>query len=182
MDFRILIMTCLLYLAACSHQPRAMHNWSPELPEVGIFLKAYEADQENQNAQSLENYLIWVKRFYQGWIVYDRGWLKMSSELEASIENEEKRVLASEKIQQIGLLIAPEWAKEKEGRYIRTRDVSVWGESLLEALSRGASIEFMNSVAADIALLRQGQIASDDIRIERYFPDLNDGEGFLFGF
>lgn len=172
-----------MILAGCASYPQIVENWSADMPPSRIFIAEYSRDVDNQAEQSIENYLMWVKRFYQGWVVYDRGWINMSAELSEEISDPVERKKAQEKIHQIGLLIAPEWAKEKESRYIKTSAVSEWGESLLEALSRGQVLELMDSVVKDIALLKGSELTSEEITIERYFPDLlaeDEKDGFFF--
>lgn len=180
MTLRIFLIVAAMMFSGCTSHPKIVEKWPPVMPPVHIFLQEYESDTENQAEQSLEAYLTWVKRFYQGWVVYERGWLKMSNDLAVSIDNEADLLLAEQKIHRIGLLIASEWAKEKDSRYIKTSDVSAWGESLLESISRGSILELMDLVIQDIDLLRQGQINSADIRIERYFPDMEEEEGGFF--
>jgi len=182
MRLRIFIIALAVLMAGCSSYPRIVDNWPSELPPANIFIDEYKKDLENQTGQSIENYLMWVKRFYKGWVVYDRGWLTMSAELKDRIKDPSKDKKAQEKIYQIGLLIAPEWAKEKESRYIKTNAVAAWGDSLLESLSRGESLELMDSVIKDIMLLEKGHLRPDAIDIERYFPDLAEDEkdGFFF--
>ncbi len=185
MNLRIFIIAFALLtamLSGCSSYPKILESWPSEMPPAHIFITEYNKDPENQAAQTVENYLTWVTRFYEGWVVYDRGWLNMAVELEEEITNPSDRQEALEKIHQIGLLIAPEWAREKESRYIKTGAVAEWGESLLEALSRGESLELMDLVIRDITLLESGDLISDDINIERYFPDLSDNEKDSFFF
>ncbi|MFX4227546.1 MAG: hypothetical protein ACFHHU_06590 [Porticoccaceae bacterium] len=171
-----LMMT--LTLAGCISYPKIATDWPGELPPVDLFVEAYENDLANQEVQSMEDYLLWVKRFYQGWVVYDNGWLKMSRNLAEQMPVNQ-RSLASQQIAEIGLKIAPEWAKEKTDRYIFTDMVVVWGEALLEALDRGEVFEYMDSVEQDLKLLKKGQVKRQDIFMQRYFPDIQE-DSFLF--
>ena len=182
MKQRVFSIAIVLLFAGCASYPTIVDDWPSNLPDFRIFIDEYSADLDNQKDQSIENYLLWVKRFYQGWVVYDRGWLEMTDELKANINDPQERQIAEQKIHQIGLLIASEWAKEKESRYVKTGAVAAWGESLLKALSRGQALELMESVIQDIALLENGSLSSDEIEIERYYPDLAEGseDGFWF--
>jgi len=168
----------LLTLSGCVSYSRMANDWPSEIPPMDLFVEAYENDQANQEIQSMEAYLVWVKRFYQGWVVYDNGWLKVSQNLSESMPVNE-RAAANHRIAEIGLKIAPEWAKEKTDRYIFTDMVVVWGEALLEALDRGEVFRYMDSVEQDLQLLSEGQIQRRDIFMQRYFPDIQE-ESFLF--
>lgn len=167
-----------LILAGCVSHVGVITDWHGELPPVEPFVEAYENDLANQEVQSMEDYLLWIKRFYQGWVVYDNGWLKMSRGLTEQMPLDQ-RTIASQRIAEIGLKIAPEWAKEKKDRYIFTDMVAVWGEALLEALDRGEVFEYMDSVEQDLKLLKNGQIQRQDISMQRYFPDIKE-DSFLF--
>lgn len=167
-----------MILSGCVSHIGVSTDWPGELPPVKLFVEAYENDQINQEVQSMEDYLLWVKRFYQGWVVYDNGWLKMSRDLVEQMPSNQREA-ASQRIAEIGLVIAPEWAKEKTDRYIFTDMVAVWGEALLEALNRGEVFEYMDSVEQDLKMLKNGQIQRQDIFMQRYFPDIQE-DSFLF--
>lgn len=179
---RFFYFLSVLLLTGCASYTRIVDTWPAELPPADYFVAAYEQDLDNQKVQSLRSYLIWVKRFYQGWVVYEKGWLPMSEDLVSRIDDHDKKSEAAAKIAEIGLRISPEWAKDKDDRYILTSTISEWGESLLESLSRGDSLELMDSVMADITLLERGQLAPEEITIERYFPDLkiDEDDDFFF--
>ncbi len=157
-------------LTACASYQDIGSDWHQALPPVDIFVAAYESDDENAQIQAIEVYLLWVKRFYQGWALYENGWLKMSDDLARRIKDPAERRAAAAKIRRIGLLVAPEWAKEKDSRYITTSMIVVWGESLLESLDRGNPLRLMDAVLTDIDLLEGGQLDVEDISVERYFP------------
>lgn len=182
MSLRVFLIVLTFMLSSCASYPKVVSSWSSALPPVDIFLSEYESDIENQAEQSVKVYLTWIKRFYEGWVVYDNGWLNMSVELTSRVEDPSERQKVQEKIHELGLMIAPEWAKEKSNRYIKTKAVAAWGDSLLEALSRGDVMSLMESVVLDIERMKQGQLSSDDIRIERYFPDveIDDDDSFFF--
>ena len=78
--------------------------------------------------------------------------------------------LIQQRIAEIGLRISPEWAKEEPNRYIHTHNVSTWGESLLEALSRDQLLPYMDQVMLDIDLLEAGELSHKAISMDRYFP------------
>ena len=178
---RLLLMVLVALLAGCASNTRIINSWPADLPPVDLFVSAYQADLDNQKVHSLENYLTWVKRFYQGWALSENGWNRMSEMLVSKAKADEQ-ARVNEKIQQIGLRIAPEWAKEKPERYIYTSTMSVWGDALLESVSREQIISLLDAVLTDLDLLEQDQLQPEDIRIERYFPDraMNQQDDFFF--
>ncbi len=176
--YKIIVAVLLISLAGCASYYKMQMEWSEDLPPIDIFLEAYESDPANQQLQSLEEYLVWVKRFYQGWVVYNNGWLQMSDDLTSQMPANQ-RPLVRQRIAGIGLSIAPEWAKEKPDRYIFTNMVAVWGEALLEALERDEVLAYMDAVERDLQLLKAGQVGRQDISMQRYFPDIEETP-FLF--
>ena len=168
----------LFVLFGCSSSPKVADDWPAEIPSRDLFIQVYESDASNQEVQTREDFLVWVKRFYQGWVVYDHGWLKISQDLLEKLPMDQRPV-ASNRIAEIGLEIAPDWAKEMKDRYIFTNMVAVWGEGLLEALNRGKVFQYMDLVEQDLQLLEQRKITRQDISIQRYFPDIQT-DPFLF--
>ena len=175
---RIVSGLVLIALFGCSGSPVTEDDWPVEIPPRELFVQVYENDAANQEVQSRKDYLVWVRRFYQGWVVYSNGWLKMSQDLVEELPMDQ-RAAANNRIAEIGLKIAPEWAKEKKDRYIFTDMVAVWGEGLLEALNRGDVFQYMELVEQDLELLKQRKIARQDIFLQRYFPDIQT-DSFLF--
>jgi hypothetical protein len=75
-------------------------------------------------------YRKWMKTFYEGSFLV-KGWTARKKELLASMEGQGA---AAEKIlDELGLMIGDEWAKDNRIRKIDTDDVKRWGEQLQEA-------------------------------------------------
>jgi len=165
-------------LFGCSSSPKVVDDWPAEVPPKDLFIQSYENDADNQEVQSREDYLVWIKRFYQGWVVYSHGWLKVSQDILEELPMDQREEARSQ-IAEIGLEIAREWAKEKQDRYIFTNMVAVWGEGLLEALNRGEIFQYMELVEQDLESLKQRNIVREDISIQRYFPNIQT-DSFLF--
>jgi len=165
-------------LFGCSSSPEVVDDWPAELPPKEIFIQSYENDADNQEVQSREDYLTWIKRFYQGWVVYSHGWLKVSQNLLEELPMDQ-RAAARDQIADIGLEIAREWAKDKMDRYIFTNMVAVWGGGLLEALNQGDIFKYMELVEQDLELLKRRNIVREDISLQRYFPNIQT-DSFLF--
>lgn len=144
--------------------------WPLEMPSRTYFLKIYEADEVNKEIQTEEEYLTWIVRFYSGWELYRRGWIKMTDELVAQVKDPAQVEEIRYKIDRIGRLVSGEWAKKSDTRTIYLRHVSVWGNALLESLDRDQALPLINRVNQDVDDLLAHRINSDVITAERYFP------------
>ncbi len=47
------------------------------MPARSVFVAAFNSDLENKKEQELDEYLLWVVRFYQGWELYRNGWVQV---------------------------------------------------------------------------------------------------------
>lgn len=177
MKFRIVVSIaaiCFMLLSACStHVPQA-DAWPKDIPSREFFVAHYESDAENKAGQDVDEYLLWVLRFYKGWELYRNGWTKVT---EDSLHGVTDPALALEIRTKMGLIgegIACEWAKNKKDRRILLRHVVVWGNALVESIKRDQELPLINRVLADVNGLLSSQIPLDDIKAERYFP--RDGD------
>lgn len=168
--FRLLALIALAStLLACSTQRVAQENWPDAMPSRAYFVKMYEADQLNQKVQTQEEYLTWIVRFYNGWELYRRGWIKMTDELVAQVEDPKQVNEIRYKIDRIGRLVSGEWAKKADTRTIYLRHVSIWGNALLESLDRDQALPLINRVNQDVDDLLAHKINPDVITADRYF-------------
>lgn len=161
-------------LSACANRVPQEANWPKDIPARSFFVAHYEADIENKAGQDVDEYLLWVLRFYQGWELYRNGWTKVT---EDSLHGVNDPALAREIRTKMGLIgegIACEWAKNKKDRRILTRHVVVWGNALVESIKRDQELALINRVLADVNGLLLNQVALDDVKAERYFP--RDGD------
>lgn len=169
-----LSLVCLLLLNGCATRAQKVANWPSDMPSRDFFVAHYEADLENKKGQDLDEYLLWVLRFYKGWELYNNGWTKVT---EDSLHGVTNPALAQEIRTKMGLIgegIACEWAKNKKDRRILLRHVVVWGNALVESIKRDQELLLINRVLADVNGLLASQIDLDDINAERYFP--RDGD------
>ena len=160
-------------LSACTTQSKKMARsdaWPEGMPSRAYFVKVYEADEINKKVQKQEEYLTWILRFYNGWELYGRGWLKMTNELLAQVKDPSQVKEIKFKIDRIGRLVSGEWAKKSDTRTIYLRHVSVWGNALLESLDRNEALPLINRVNQDVDDLLAHRINADVITAERYFP------------
>jgi hypothetical protein len=167
-------------LFACSSNKivRQADAWPSDMPSRAYFLKVYEADEVNKKIQTKEEYLTWIVRFYSGWELYRRGWIKMTNELVDQVEDPSQIKEIRYKIDRIGRLVSGEWAKKADTRTIYTRNVSIWGNALLESLDRDEALPLINRVNQDVDDLLAHKISADLITAERYFP-VDEDDPFL---
>ncbi len=167
-------LVCLLLLSSCATRSQKVASWPSDMPSREFFVAHYESDLDNKSGQDVEEYLLWVLRFYKGWELYSNGWTKVT---EDSLHGVTDPALAQEirtKMNLIGEGIACEWAKNKKDRRILTRHVVVWGNALIESIKRDQELTLINRVLADVNGLLVKQVALDDVKAERYFP--RDGD------
>lgn len=165
------VMLAFSLFACSSHKiANEADAWPSEMPSRAYFLKIYEADDANKKIQTKEEYLTWIVRFYGGWELYRRGWIKMTNELVAQVEDPSQIEEIRYKIDRIGRLVSGEWAKKSDTRTIYLRHVSIWGNALLESLDRNEALSLINRVNQDVDDLLAHRISADLITAERYFP------------
>lgn len=164
----------LTLISACTNHRLAENAWPTEMPSRSYFLTVYNADEDNKRVQTEDEYLKWIVRFYNGWELYRRGWIKMTDELMAQVENPAQAKEIKFKIDRIGRLVAGEWAKKSETRTIYLRHVSIWGNSLLESLDRGEPLPLINRINQDVDDLLARKIHPDVITAHRYYAQDED--------
>lgn len=172
--FLSFIFLCVIFLSACVSRAPQAENWPSDIPSRAFFIAHYESDLENKSGQEVEEYLLWVLRFYKGWELYNNGWTKVTDD---SLHGVTDPALAQEIRTKMGLIgegIACEWAKNKKDRRILTRHVVVWGNALIESINRDQELALINRVLADVNGLLAQQVTLDEVKAERYFPRDND--------
>lgn len=155
-------------LAGCA-TPAIQPAW-PELAYPRqYFIQAYEQDEETRRYQTEDEYLLWVTRFYEGYQLAP-GWLELTRRvLERLDEPEQSEV--SKQLYNLGRRIGSEWAKDNNVRQLDTRNVSVWGDALIESLNQDDLDNYITKVEEDIDSLISGKLDKDDIYFERYYID-----------
>jgi hypothetical protein len=166
----ILILVSSLFACSSNKIVRQADIWPNAMPSRAYFLKVYDADEANKKIQTQEEYLTWIVRFYSGWELYRRGWIKMTDELVAQVKDPAQVKEIRYKIDRIGRLVSGEWAKKSDTRTIYLRQVSIWGNALLESLDRDQALPLINRVNQDVDDLLAHRINADIITAERYFP------------
>jgi hypothetical protein len=177
--FLLTLIISLLLISGCVSHPPQQASWPTDIPPRDYFVASYEADVDNKATEDLDEYLLWVIRFYKGWELYGNGWSKVTRD---SLHGVTDPVVAQEiktKMDLIGQGIASEWPKNKKDRRIFTRHIVVWGNALVEAIKRDQELPLINRVLADVNGLVEHKVAVEDIKAERYFPRDKDDEVFM---
>ncbi len=168
------MLTSVLLLHACAtHAPKEA-QWPTDIPTRGFFVAAYEADIENKKNQDLDEYLLWVFRFYKGWELYRNGWSQVITDSLIGVNDPIAAQEIKTKMEFMGSSITVEWAKSKKDRRILTRHVVVWGNALIESIKRGERLALINKVLSDVSGILNGKIDLDDVKVERYYPKDKD--------
>jgi len=152
-------------LSACAS--RQQIEWPPELPDRAFFEAAYSADAANQLLQTREEYLGWIKSFYRGTVLYPTGWFDVQERVLATSAPENVDVLVPQ-IEELGRLIAAEWAKENSARAIDNRLLALWGATLQSATPGEQRLEVFNLVGNDVRRLLSRELDKASIADSRY--------------
>ena len=162
---------CVLYLAAVLLAACATVEPDLPWPEGAAprehFLRHYRDDGVNQQAQSEEQYLYWVRRFYGGSSLMP-GWLAITRQVQKAVDAGDRERTVSELVL-LGEKIGSEWAKDNGVRLINTRNTAVWGQAVLEAMNREDLGQFLPRLQQDVHAILSRQLGSKDITFERYY-------------
>ena len=88
---------------------------SNETVDTAYFKGKYAADKANQEFQTEQVYVGWVRQFYeaQATVLTPAGWIEQSTSLLARLESSDAQANAQELLDSLGKRIASEWAKDK---------------------------------------------------------------------
>jgi len=164
----LLIAFGILFLTSCSMAP-GKDQWPTNIPPRSYFVEYYSRDIPHQAILNEEDYLTWVHRFYFGWELYGRGWLQATQELVDSLKTPKDKQYAQRVMLKVGALIAPEWAKNKRFRVINIGHISIWGNSLNDAIVRKEQLQTLDKIHKDVQALLQKKITPSVIDYDRYF-------------
>lgn len=169
MTLRVLIFLAISWLGGCAAEPLRQSVWPETLPAQAEFAEHYRQDRRNAERQSLEQYLTWVERFYQGWELYPTGWNRISQDLAAKIADPAAKPEIAAKLRRLGIAIAAEWAKDNAVRRITTRHVGIWGNALQKSAERAEIAAILDRVLDDVDNLLNNRIAADIITENRFY-------------
>lgn len=161
-----IVILLLSLVSGCTH---LRDQWPDQVPSRTLFVNTYNDDTDNKDIQTQEEYLLWIQRFYLGWEIYRRGWLQMTDELVAEVDDPKQQKIIEKKMHNLGLKISREWAKKTKQRRIYTRHVAIWGNALLESLDKGESMLLIDKVNEDVNALLAHKIEPKMITENRYY-------------
>jgi hypothetical protein len=153
-------------LAACK-AVNVMEEWPEDMPVQEHFISIYKTDPDNQQVQTIEDYLSWVVSFYQGSLLSPMGWNDMSSAILSGMGDEEFSRAARLR-EQLGLLIAAEWAKDNNVRIIDTALLSLWGEVMVTASNPADRLRAMELILADVQGLLEKTVRLRTLNEQHY--------------
>ena len=177
----LILISFVLLLGACVSVPERAEQWQSSWPPESFFETAYAAELDNQAVQSADNYMLWIRRFYQGWTFYPEGWDWLTERVLIGIEDDAQRQQITQQMYSMGMRISREWAKSSAHRVINTRHLLVWGESLKLSAARDQELWLAVKVSADIDGLLASTIEPSTIQSSRYYADsapANDADEF----
>lgn len=157
-----------LTLAGCAVPSVEEPDWPRDIPMRAYYIRVYEADPDNQTRQTLEDYLVWVRRFYDGYSVAP-GWRRSEVQLMKGLTEEQVRLLAP-RLAYLGHIMSSEWAKHNEGRNIETNMLSLWGRVMLKAKKDEQLDATLDRLTEDVIALIRGELDPKEITSKRYEP------------
>ncbi|MEX0740766.1 MAG: hypothetical protein WD071_15630 [Pseudohongiella sp.] len=169
MALMVRLLFCGLFvmlLGACT-SARVLTEWPASVPAQQIFLQAYEQDAVNQAQQTNVQYLTWIVRFYEGWEMMPTGWNDMTPVVLSDLGVQQAEQVA-ELRDELGVMIAAEWAKDNDVRIIDTAMLSLWGGVMVAALEPEVRIDAIELITDDVERLLAGELAPARINDERY--------------
>jgi hypothetical protein len=165
------VVTPLFFMFLASCITPGNPTWLDEIPPQSLFVRAYQADPQNQQLQSQQEYLDWILGFYQGTLLYPTGWLDIESALLDRTAPDTLDSLDS-RLEQLGFAIGSELAKENDVRLIDNRMLALWGSTLQLAYGAGAQQQAIELIGSDIDKILSGTLAKEDIVESRYADSL----------
>lgn len=172
--YLIVVLMFAIVTSCSSNSSKIARIWPADMPPREVFVAGYEADLDNKSGQDLDEYLLWVERFYEGWELYHNGWVKVTADSLHGVKDPVRAAEIKAKMDLIGITVASEWAKSKKDRRVLTRHVVVWGNALIESIKRDQELPLINRVLADVNGLLINKISLEEIKAERYFPKDKD--------
>lgn len=166
----LLILMIITAVSGCS-TISAMKKWPEEMPAKSIFVEAYnEQKAAGSNNNSLQNHLLWVKRYYLGSVIYPLGWNRMTEMLTDTLENINEKEEIRRRMYTLGVTICLEWAKNNDVRKIDSAAIATWGNALQTATELREQSVFISKVENDVQALLDGDLDRKQIERERYYP------------
>lgn len=160
----------LMFISGCQTIDTS-NNWPTNLPDRQLFVDVHNKSvTSGEKVIEIEPHLTWIKRFYQGTVLYPFGWNKVTNLIITSLTSQEDKNTITPRLFQLGLDISSEWAKDNSVRKINSSNIAVWGGALRRAAKEGNQLDFVSKVEQDVAAILKDELTSNDIKRARYFP------------
>ncbi|MFK7828477.1 MAG: hypothetical protein AB8B57_01740 [Congregibacter sp.] len=176
----LVALTLAVLLSACAglHKNQSK-SWPANLPPESYFASAYESDQANQKVQTVHEYLNWVRSFYQGTVLYPRGWNDISLDILTNRHSSQAPQQLEQRLFLLGRDIATEWSKDSSLSLVKSQHLAAWGVATSRAVAEQNVDETLDKITSDLQKLLLRQLRSDAITPERYHaPDPEDWFAF----
>ncbi len=160
----VLLLTVVL--SACAQRADLL-AWPVELPPREHFLRLYEADIPNQALQTRQQYLEWVRRFYEGSQYMALGWNAIAESVLVDL-SEAERAQLSRQLDALGKAICGEWAKDNQVRRIDTAMLSLWGGVMQADFAPEYRLAAVAMIRQDVAELLSARLAPELVDEQRY--------------
>ena len=168
-SLKLPLLCLLLVIQAACTTVRPQGEWPENMPSAIYYAEQYSQGGESlAQVQSLENYYMWVKRFYTGWVLQPQGWHWLPNAVSEAIEEPAQRKRVRDKMALMGRQISAEWAKDSDHRVINTRHLLVWSNAVRLSVRNETEEQLADQVMADVDALLQGQLAPSAISKARY--------------
>lgn len=164
------LISMVFIVSACTTVSQRTADWQPEWPPVDYFEAQHQADPANAEVQAVDDYVKWVKRFYNGWAFYPDGWDWLTATVMKELDDYPQRLRMKEKMHGMGMRISAEWAKDGNHRVINSQHLLAWADAVKMSVQRNQEELLADKVSADIDLLLAGKLNPSVIRLVRYFP------------
>jgi hypothetical protein len=169
LNIRLLFLIPLfLFLGACVLR-EPVTQWPDGIPARAFFVEQWQQDAVNRDIQPIEDYLLWINRFYQGFNLVP-GWLQVIERVSSRVAVEESATVRLQ-LEGLGRRIGSEWAKDNQVRKLNTRMAAVWRDALIEALAQDDLQAYIARMSQDVEGIMAGALQGDDIQFERYYLD-----------
>ena len=87
-----------------------------------------------------------------------------------SLADPDSQTEAANRLYDLGKAIATDWAQDNRISKIKSANIATWGSALRTAAENNQQLEFIGRVERDVAAILSGELSSDAISSERYYP------------
>ena len=126
-----------------------------------LFLRAWTEDARNSEIQSRDEYLAWVDSFYAG-SLFVPGWTRRQTELVTADSRET--------LDELGRLLAAEWAKDNSLRKVDSDLLVRVAAILVKARDAACLAAVCEALVEDAQAVVRGDLEASAIHAGRYFP------------